>query len=173
MRNQSNQAQHQLTFLRQYLVHWGFEGRAQDDHVQRSAGREDAAPHVKTYIRYSDDEAKEIEWAMLTSANLSTQAWGTKPKNGQVRISSYEVGVVVWPFMLQEDEGAKIIPTFQHDRPDASRLLKPECKSLIGLRIPYSLPLKSYGRNDEPWIATAAYDHPDIHGIVQRPWRQP
>ncbi|KAL2378371.1 hypothetical protein RJZ90_006046 [Blastomyces dermatitidis] len=64
----------------------------------RQAGRRRAAPHIKTYIRFSDADLTTIDWAMVSSANLSLQAWGAAA-NGkkEIRICSWEIGVIVWP----------------------------------------------------------------------------
>jgi len=65
--------------------------------ANRKALRGRAAPHIKTYTRFSGQEQRTIQWAMVTSANMSQQAWGAVPdKEGVVRICSYEIGVVVW-----------------------------------------------------------------------------
>ena len=65
-----------------------------------------AAPHIKTYIRFS--RRGNVDWALVTSANLSTQAWGAGRGrvDGSVRVCSYEAGVLVWPG-LWEGEGVE------------------------------------------------------------------
>jgi tyrosyl-DNA phosphodiesterase 1 len=93
------------------------------------ARRDKAAPHVKTYIQFNSTPTREklekgevqIEWALLTSANLSTQAWGSLPRGGGegksqskatvgqegvVHIQSFEIGVLVWPELFVEDFGS-------------------------------------------------------------------
>ena len=85
--------------------------------------RKRAAPHIKTYIRFSDPSMEHIEWAMVTSANLSTQAWGAASSaSGEVRICSYEIGVVVWPALwnslADNENAARMIPVFGQDTPD-------------------------------------------------------
>ena len=95
----------------------------------REAHRSRAAPHIKTFVRFSDQSMTTIDWAMVTSANLSTQAWGAaKTANGEVRICSYEVGVIFWPGLWdneQNESGAtddkkartQMVPTFGTDTP--------------------------------------------------------
>lgn len=124
----------------------------------QEAGRKRAAPHIKTYIRYGE---KSIEWALTTSANLSKQAWGeaVNATTGEVRIASWEIGVLVWPSLFAED--AKMVGTFQNDTPDGKG---DEDRSVVGLRIPYNLPLQSYGADEKPWVATASYHEPDWKG---------
>lgn len=121
-------------------------------------GRKRAAPHIKTYIRYGD---KSVDWALVTSANLSKQAWGEAANNaGEMRISSYEIGVLVWPSLFAED--AKMVPTFLTDKPAVDSI--EGAQTVVGLRIPYNLPLQPYGKDEIPWVATASYGEPDWMG---------
>lgn len=104
----------QLTAIRPMLCHWA--GRhailsppplqADPDGESppiREAYRSRAAPHIKTYIRFSDASMTKIDWAMVTSANLSTQAWGSAVSpGGEVKVQSYELGVVVWPALWDD-----------------------------------------------------------------------
>lgn len=81
-----------------------------------------AAPHIKTYVRFQDDSTELIDWAMVTSANLSTQAWGSAiSATGEVRTCSYEIGVVFWPALWDDESDgrlhAQIVPTFDSDMP--------------------------------------------------------
>lgn len=129
----------------------------------QDAGRKRAAPHVKTYIRYGNKSEKTIDWALVTSANLSKQAWGdTKNARGEVRISSYEIGVLVWPELFARD--CTMSATFQTDAllPASSDDTKP----VVALRIPYNLPLQPYGKDEIPWEATASHTEPDWKGQI-------
>jgi tyrosyl-DNA phosphodiesterase-1 len=119
-----------------------------------------------------------IDWAMVTSANLSTQAWGAGVnQSGEVRISSWEIGVVFWPeLFLDEKPGdskdagsvtALMVPCFKHDRPDTARLnhvAEDESRTVVGFRMPYDLPLMPYSASDEPWCASASHPTPDWRG---------
>ncbi|KAK8167690.1 tyrosyl-DNA phosphodiesterase I [Phyllosticta citrichinensis] len=135
-KTQANATQRkQAEYLRPYMCRWNAAAAAASPGQQTcrqtsgwgDAQRGIAAPHVKTYVRFSrsvDDSANTddvvgVEWALLTSANLSTQAWGalaTQPTSAgsgkkkttrcgdgdgasgsDVRICSWEVGVCVWP----------------------------------------------------------------------------
>ena len=117
------------------------------------AGRKRAAPHIKTYIRFGDSTRSSIDWMLITSANLSKQAWGDAlTTGGEVRTCSYEIGVLVWPELY--GEGAKMVPTFKTDLPNKE--LRNEGKSVVGARMPYDLPLQSYSKQDEPWCATSS-----------------
>ncbi|OBT54859.1 hypothetical protein VE04_03762 [Pseudogymnoascus sp. 24MN13] len=125
----------------------------------REAGRNRAAPHIKTYIRFADEAKTRIDWALVTSANLSKQAWGEGLNAaGDVRICSYELGVLVSPSMYAED--AVMVPTFQTDVPKEAV----DGKITIGCRMPYDLPLVRYGADEEPWCATKAYEELDLMG---------
>ncbi|XXG98215.1 hypothetical protein Hte_004537 [Hypoxylon texense] len=166
----------QLQYLRPMLHHWandcekgvlGAEGEK-----ERDGGRKRAAPHIKTYIRYS--EGGSVDWALLTSANMSKQAWGeAENASRQVRIASWEVGVLVWPGPFADDKTAKMVGTFGTDVPAKEDLDGNDGSGngngngpLVGLRVPYSLPLQRYGDEERPWVATETYTTPDCKGRV-------
>lgn len=176
---QSSQQAKQLLYLKPMFCHWANDAERglgkrlvelekefvadtmnlalKPDSEIQEAGRKRAAPHIKTYIRYGE---KSIDWALTTSANLSKQAWGeaVNATSGEVRIASWEIGVLVWPSLFAED--AKMVGTFQKDTPDADG----QETSIVGLRIPYNLPLQPYGANEKPWVATQSYHEPDWQG---------
>ena len=125
------------------------------------AGRKRAAPHIKTYIRFADADRSSIDWMLVTSANLSKQAWGEALKgSGDVRICSYEIGVLVWPELFGEH--ATMVPTFGEDTPPTDKDTGGEL--VVGARMPYDLPIVPYARGDVPWCATASYSEPDWKG---------
>jgi tyrosyl-DNA phosphodiesterase-1 len=126
------------------------------------AGRKRAAPHIKTYIRFADREKKSrIDWMLVTSANLSKQAWGEAPNAaGEVRICSYEIGVLVWPELFGDN--ATMVPTFKTDTPPPGA--RKDGELVIGARMPYDLPLVPYAKDDVPWCATSSYNEPDWMG---------
>ncbi|PGG99749.1 hypothetical protein AJ79_08438 [Helicocarpus griseus UAMH5409] len=164
-------------------------------HQIREAGRRRAAPHIKTYVRFSDADMATIDWAMVTSANLSLQAWGAGT-NGkkEIRICSWEIGVLVWPELFASEEGSSgehpvkekikddsqgasgskniddkrttvMVPCFKRDAPEAgSDRSGSSPTTSVGLRMPYDLPLTPYNSQDQPWCATAAYSEPDWLG---------
>ncbi len=108
----------QLQYLKPILRHWAGDGGQNKDPASRimEAGRRLAAPHIKTYVRFCDASKTEIDWALLTSANISKQAWGEACNAaGESRICSYELGVLVWPELWGEN--AKMVPTFKRDIP--------------------------------------------------------
>jgi tyrosyl-DNA phosphodiesterase-1 len=95
----------------------------------------------------------------VTSANLSKQAWGeANNAAGDIRICSYEIGVMVWPELFSIK--AIMVPTFKSDTPPAGDV----GELVIGARMPYNLPLVSYAKDDVPWCATATYKEPDWMG---------
>ncbi|KAI1360487.1 tyrosyl-DNA phosphodiesterase [Xylaria arbuscula] len=166
----------QLQYLRPFFHHWANDS-AKGNAISASAstsgsshpmvsGRKRAAPHIKTYIRYGE---KSIDWALLTSANISKQAWGEAvSKAGEVRIASWEIGVLVWPELLAGgDAKATMVGTFKTDMPSEADCGDLEDNSpVIGLRIPYDLPLQKYGDAEVPWVATMGYTEPDWMGRV-------
>ena len=191
MKTQTPQGIKQLEYLRPLLCHWASDalspssttisntptrGSKQAKEALRGAGRRRAAPHIKTYLRFSDDTMTQIDWAVITSANLSMQAWGAKATVAhEVRICSYEIGVVVWPGLW--GVGTKMVPMFGKDMPEVGQhgdtwleqaVKSNEAQELheqmkgdgktgstrIGLRMPYDLPLVPYGRDEMPWCAT-------------------
>jgi len=163
MKIQSAAQAKQLQYLQPMLCHWAGDGSLNKDPSSpiSDAGRKRAAPHIKTYIRFSDAEKSNIDWMLVTSANLSKQAWGEAANAaGEVRISSYEIGVLVWPELFGEN--AIMIPSFKCDTPPAD--VKNGGNLIVGARMPYDLPLVPYAQDDVPWCATASYREPDWAG---------
>ncbi|KAK4142415.1 tyrosyl-DNA phosphodiesterase I [Dichotomopilus funicola] len=183
---QSSQQVKQLAYLKPIFHHWandsthGVNINSNPTHANNSshtgsdsttiqeAGRKRAAPHIKTYIRFVEPSSEStehrpiIDWALLTSANLSKQAWGeAATAAGEVRIASYELGVLVWPELYQK--GAVMQGSFLTDWPGER-----EEKTVVALRMPYSLPLQKYGDGEVPWVATANHLEPDWRGQVWR-----
>ena len=106
----------QLQYLKPMLHHWAGDGGQQSASHIREAGRRRAAPHIKTYVRFCDASKTQIDWALVTSANISKQAWGEACNAaGESRICSYELGVLVWPELWNQN--AVMVPTFKQDMP--------------------------------------------------------
>lgn len=87
---------------------------------------------------------------------------------GEVRICSYEVGVVVWPELFAEKEGERVmmVPTFKRDTVD---LVMGEGRGegrLVAWRMPYDLPLVPYAKGERPWCASEADGERDWLGRV-------
>lgn len=130
------------------------------DSTIQDGGRQRAAPHIKTYIRYNKSS---IDWALLTSANLSKQAWGEAARaTGEVRIASWEIGVMVWPELLEKE--ATMVGTFGTDEPQVTQQVQEDSRPVIGIRIPYNTPLQQYGSKEIPWVATLVHNEPDCMG---------
>ncbi|KAL2061955.1 hypothetical protein VTL71DRAFT_7333 [Oculimacula yallundae] len=160
---QSTAQTKQVKYLKPMLCHWAgdSEERAASSEQISDAGRKRAAPHIKTFTRFADDKKSSIDWMLLTSANLSKQAWGEATNAaGDVRICSYELGVIVWPELFGEK--ATMIPTFKTDMPAADASKAGEV--VVGVRMPYDLPLVRYGNSDLPWCATSSYKELDWRG---------
>ena len=164
----------QLEYLKPLLCHWAGDTSSQDTAAStsteavREAGRRRAAPHIKTYLRFSDSSMKKIDWAMMTSANLSTQAWGAAMNAaGEVRICSYEIGVVVWPG-LWETAGAEceMVPVFKKDVEDGQDMPADSSGPVtrVCIRMPYDLPLVPYAKSEMPWCTTTPDPKPDWMG---------
>lgn len=170
MRTQSAAQQKQLDFIHPMLYHWAGDERSNSnpDMPLLEAGRRRAAPHIKTYTRFTDASMTKIDWAMMTSANLSNQAWGSTMKDGQVRVCSYEIGIVVWPGLWDDNETgtkAEMVPVFKKDTPDDLSTTGDEAVGTrVGWRMPYDLPLVPYNEHDKPWCATEPCAEPDWMG---------
>lgn len=159
MKIQSTQHQKQLSYMKPFLHHWAGDGpqHTADRKPEFNALRNRAAPHIKTYLRFTSD-LKRLSWALVTSANLSKPAWGEAANAaGDVRIQSYELGVLVWPELWGKD--AIMVPVFGKDMPSAESET-----TVVGFRMPYDLPLTKYAATDLPWCATASYHEPDWKG---------
>lgn len=111
----------------------------------------------------------------MTSANLSTQAWGAAAtQGGDVRICSFEIGVVVWAELY--GEGAVMVPTFGSDVPtvrEGGMVREGETiregeggGTVVGWRMPYDLPLVPYAKNEKPWCASEPDAERDWMGRV-------
>ncbi|KAI1935922.1 hypothetical protein LOZ66_004838 [Ophidiomyces ophidiicola] len=147
---------------------------SQPDKADRLAGRHRATPSLNTYIRFSDSKYMQaIDWAMVTSARLSSAAWGGRRG---LTMSNWEIGVVVWSNLFIDQTGndngrdtkskeySRMVPCFQRNTPSQSEIeqyvleasLKddtylPEACTLVGFRMPYDLPLTPYAPRDKPW----------------------
>ncbi|KAA8895797.1 tyrosyl-DNA phosphodiesterase-domain-containing protein [Sphaerosporella brunnea] len=154
LRTASAQQQKQLSYLKPLLHHWS----SADDATR--AGRDLAAPHIKTYIRFSEDPAgadTNIDWALVTSANLSTQAWGAAEKDGTVRICSYEAGVLVHPGLW--GQGVELKPAFLKDE-----RTQDNGGRVVPLRMPYSLPVRKHDAKEEVWCVDKQWREVDWLG---------
>ncbi|KAI0465050.1 hypothetical protein LJB42_000268 [Komagataella kurtzmanii] len=134
----------QHNIIRKFMYRW----TNSDPNLNQKAGRSNLAPHVKTYCA-SNDGFQTFMWYLLTSANLSKQAWGypLKGSNGlKYKISSYEAGIFIHPKLYGEDYQLK--PILSRDSfPNRDE------DNVIPIRVPYAFPLEKYHDSDEPWQA--------------------
>ncbi|KAI1491662.1 tyrosyl-DNA phosphodiesterase [Biscogniauxia mediterranea] len=209
-RTQSIRAQEQLEYLLPLLHHWANDTEkgvlpkpinekrfsAQAPLIaDKDAGRKRAAPHLRTYMRFSGEaggtlgERPRLDWALLTSASLSRQSWGSYVnRQDRVHITSWEIGVMVWPELFAptatptseadaSPPAAEMVATFKTDMPSEAEAEAEEEKRngngnrkklpkapLVGLRMPYSLPLQKYARSETPWALEVPQTEPDVLG---------
>lgn len=133
--------------------------------------RQNAMPHIKTYARFdpSDSNRGTLDWALLTSSNLSKAAWGSYQKNQtQFMIRSYELGVMFLPTLLAG------LQERCHDQPlrlgvvGSTTATQKDMRLLLPL--PYDFPLTTYDpKKDEPWVWDLVREEPDIFGACYIP----
>ncbi|CAB4477543.1 unnamed protein product [Rhizophagus irregularis] len=161
------------------------------------AGRERAMPHIKTYSRMTmipnsnndnnleSKSSAEIAWLLLTSSNLSKAAWGAlQKKDKQLMIRSYELGILTFPELFQNDEYTSVhmlnstpqnlkplLPSFNSPSKSTSskKRNRPEEKNtlIIPIRLPYDLPLTPYNfkDGDECWTWNIPRTETDCLGL--------
>ena len=117
-------------------------------------GRARALPHIKIFMRH---QGPLILWLLLGSHNLSGPAWGTETQKRQLRINSFELGVIFLPSLLPQ--GATEM---------ACTAVTPAgvAGGKLGLRVPFSLPPAPYGPADEPWDVEMPRMQPDSRGCI-------
>lgn len=101
-----------------------------------------------------------------------------------VHIQSYEIGVLVWPELFinepehdpedldeKEVRSVRMVPVFGKDMPEPINTLQARGKQevLVGLRMPYDLPLTPYAANEMPWSPGENYMEPDRLGRTWPP----
>lgn len=148
--------------------------------------RQNAMPHIKTYARFDPstaDEDKEsksgvLDWAILTSANLSKAAWGAHQKNDtQFMIRSYELGVLFLPQLLEKKTNNSSSARTASEGSNKLVVLGSKAqqqqstqRNQFVLPLPYSFPLTTYNpKTDEPWVWDVMREDPDIFGNCYLP----
>ena len=132
-------------------------------------------PHIKSYARFdpSEERAGELDWAIVTSCNLSKAAWGTLQKNKtQFMIRSYELGVMFLPPILKREKDGALprLVTIGSRAADHFDVAGPGNPSVESLPLPYNFPLTTYNpKKDEPWVWDVVRESPDIFGNVYIP----
>lgn len=219
----------QIDYLRPYFYRWAAslaptpsrslisKSAANQIPPLRLSARAIAAPHIKSYVRFTDSSCTSISWALLTSANLSTQAWGSAPlapsgsssknKSGirqsgrlviaepdnerdaderEVKISSYEAGIIVYPelfcqggttgvtlkplsdreeLVFEQELGGGRQDEVQREGGHSRGILEGKNNQiLVGIRMPYDLPLVKYSPSEMPWSPGRSYAEQDCLG---------
>lgn len=73
--------------------------------------------------------------------------------------------MLVWPELLADN--SVMVGTFKTDTPsEAGAGAADDGKKVVGLRMPYSMPLQKYGNDEIPWVATMSHTEPDSQGRV-------
>jgi tyrosyl-DNA phosphodiesterase-1 len=102
-------------------------------------------------------------------------------KKEEIWIQSWEAGVVVWPDLYAQAQSRReviMVPVFGADMPgpanlhvhdhsgetaaEGMKLVNP--RIVVGLRMPYDLPLRPYSADEKPWCATMQHSEPDRNG---------
>jgi hypothetical protein len=132
-----------------------------------NAGRQRAAPHIKTFGRVTKENT--FDWFLLTSANLSKPAWGThegKPPNDGLRIRSYEAGVLFESGLWGDN--VILVPTYKSDLPSEEQVRWAKergYKTIVAIRMAWDLPMVRYHDGDVPWIRTRKFEGTDWLGL--------
>lgn len=162
-------------FLHKFLRKWT---------PHESLHRQNAMPHIKTYARFDpspaerddgDQESKSgvLDWAILTSANLSKAAWGAFQKNdAQFMIRSYELGVLFLPQLLAKKKKKKKKTSSSASEGSSGKLVvlgskaaEQQDEKRVVLPLPYTFPITTYNpKTDEPWVWDVVREDPDIFG---------
>jgi len=148
-------------------------------------------PHIKTVARLSND-GHELAWFCLTSANVSSYAWGDLQKGDtQLFCGSWELGVLFTPKSLSWRnvhnvfscaEAVEAVPFSMgaaKQCPEEVEILSRlvSTHALPGseegsaalqmvMPIPYELPPVPYQRGEVPWHADGHWrDQPDAFGF--------
>lgn len=152
------------------------------------AGRERAAPHIKTYGRVTHNPTNNnnnsktstrdgdmggagrwsFDWFLITSANLSKAAWGA-PETGGLRIRSYEAGVLLSPSLYGDD--TVLVPVWRSNTPSEEQVKwakEKGYKRIVGVRMAWDLPFTKYGEGDVPWVRNRGYEGSDWLGMEWR-----
>lgn len=154
-------------FLHKYLRKWT---------PPECLHRQNAMPHIKSYARFdpsSGEQSGVLDYAILTSANLSKAAWGSFQKNEtQLMIRSYELGVMFVPRDISNKTQVSRQLTVVGSNATAQALSDDQSASQrrLLLPLPYRFPIKTYNpKEDEPWVWDLVRDEPDIFGSCYIP----
>jgi tyrosyl-DNA phosphodiesterase 1 len=105
-------------------------------------------PHIKCYTRVGRHGC--MPWYCLTSANMSSAAWGAlQKKDTQLFIRHFEMGVLFLPQL----SACRFSYSAQHSNRASA------------FSLPYLYPPAQYV-DEEPWDFQSARFQPDVHGRV-------
>ncbi|OBA18610.1 uncharacterized protein OGAPODRAFT_15304 [Ogataea polymorpha] len=149
--------ENQAKFLRSFFYRWSSKSASQS-----IAGRSNLSPHVKSYCVTKND-FETLEWFLLTSANLSKQAWGAPDRgygaafqsDSQTKhvytVKSFEAGVLIIPACIKAKY--KIKKAFALTPVQGTDFYEGVNDDTVHypIRLPYDTPLKKYSDNDRPW----------------------
>ncbi len=130
------------------------------------------SPHIKTMFRMAPggSESRELQWLYVGSHNLSKSSWG-ELQNGmggkQMRVASFEIGVVFIPRLVSQCAGSQIRLVLGRGNDSDARVA-----GEIVLPIPYRYPCSEYSAShsgqdrldDMPWMWDVSYAVPDLRG---------
>ncbi|KAF3209207.1 hypothetical protein TWF106_011025 [Orbilia oligospora] len=208
MKSQKPVDKAQLNYIKPMLRVWGQPPIRLSTAIAVEAERGKATPHIKTYNFFSPpridskdsdttdskDESGALtivsmDWAMITSANLSKQAWGNPTKgsgpSSTSKIQSYEAGILIhpglWKDLLKDEAGAVTMSAVgskdwlvsegqKIENCDIPEDMDGEWDMVkVGVRLAYDYPLRPYDEDDEPWCKDMPYEGRDWKGITWPP----
>ncbi|KAI9318182.1 tyrosyl-DNA phosphodiesterase I [Dichotomocladium elegans] len=132
------------------------------------AGRKKVMPHIKSYARIC---GSELEWFLLTSANLSRAAWGEFQKNKtQIHVKSYELGVLLCKSLFNDgfDEDIHLLPATVEDRQPvpSNTAVSGNSATVVPIRLPYDIPLIPYTSSDHCYTRHYSHEALENFGLV-------
>ncbi|RPA85261.1 phospholipase D/nuclease [Ascobolus immersus RN42] len=131
-----------------------------DEMVSKQQSR---PPSKYSELNGTVDDYRTIEYALLTSANLSPQAWGhgSDPDLSKDTYSNYEAGVLIYHDLFRDgDLNWNLRGVYNADE-------EAECAKLertTAVRVPYDVPLRMYSKSQAPWSGGVSHHEPDVWG---------
>ena len=149
----------------EWYARGSFPRGALRDHASARAGM---LSHAKVLLAHAEGggggrERRTTAWAYVGSANLSASAWGRVVRDrasGEARldVANWECGVLVPVSPAEEPDGASFEGGRGGDAGGEARLPLHEDGARLRrlfapvLDVPFELPGKQYGADDEPWF---------------------
>jgi tyrosyl-DNA phosphodiesterase-1 len=126
-------------------------------YVPNQRGREAVPPHIKTYFRYKPDLT--VPWFILTSANLSTGAWGNIQKQGtQIMMRNFEAGVLFLPSLVDSNA------TVRFRIGAHSKVVRTPNSIEVMFPVPCTTPPPKYTSEESSWVWDISHPKPDVMG---------